>query len=137
MIKTKTILLEDVPIPDRKGNWEFLDIPIHIIKIDRETLAVLELPYSQIPFENHRGKLTNFKCALLGHEFPHGSATRNPKDIDNPETSERLAVRRACCDCSLDYDELGFVGRIIWRHYREWLKRKKAAIIADLLKDKL
>ena len=136
MITTKTILLESVPIPDRKGNWEFFDIPIHIIKIDRETLAVLELPFDKIPYENMRGKLVTHG-PILGHEFPYGAATRNPKDIDNPEISERLAVRRACCDCSLDYDELGFVGRIIWRHYREWLKKEKAAIIADLLKDKL
>lgn len=136
MITTKVILLENVPIPDPKSGWKFLDIPIHIIRIDRQTLAVLELPYSQIPYVNMRGKLVTHG-PILGYEFPHGSATRNPKDIDNPEISERLAVRRACCDCSLDLEELGFVGRIIWRHYREWLKREKAAILADLLKDKL
>jgi len=131
MLETKTILLENVPIPDKMGSINLLDIPIHIITIGRQIMAIIELPRDKIFYESWNGKLTHITGAVLGYQYPHGAATRNVNDTDYPDYGEKLAVRRACCNADLEYDELGPVGKLIYRAYRA---QTKAAAKANLEK---
>jgi len=118
MINTDTIILQDVPLPTGVKN-----VPIHIIRIQRVTGAVIELD---------GGSMITYS------QFASASTTRHPKDADDPAIGERIAVRRACCNFDgdrdkwrfgdyppigpagriIDYPPIGPAGRIIYRAYR-------------------